>query len=188
MCALLSLALVALVAQVAAAQQAAAPVAELSRALAESQGAAAALAERVEGLGKALAGARSKGDALEATLRGFEDTCRSTSSTAAELKVKVEGLLAAEVRAPLALKVICGLPVPAIARLFVVSEPTMFQRITRAKAKVREAGIAFVAADVPEVALPSAAVPGVPSLKDYVEATAVYLPQVELLEFVSLIL
>ncbi|MBA4045141.1 MAG: RNA polymerase subunit sigma-24 [Erythrobacter sp.] len=51
--------------------------------------------------------------------------------------------LAAEVRAPLALKVICGLPVPAIARLFVVNEPTMFQRITRAKAKVREAGIAF---------------------------------------------
>jgi RNA polymerase sigma-70 factor (ECF subfamily) len=51
--------------------------------------------------------------------------------------------LGAEVRAPLALKVICGLPVAAIARLFVVSEPTMFQRITRAKAKVREAGIAF---------------------------------------------
>lgn len=51
--------------------------------------------------------------------------------------------LAAEVRAALALKVICGLPVDAIARLFVVSEPAMFQRITRAKAKVREAGIAF---------------------------------------------
>lgn len=51
--------------------------------------------------------------------------------------------LGAEVRAPLALKVICGLPVAAIARLFVVSEATMFQRITRAKAKVREAGIAF---------------------------------------------
>lgn len=51
--------------------------------------------------------------------------------------------LAAEVRAPLALKVICGLPVARIAQLFVVSEPTMFQRITRAKAKVREAGIAF---------------------------------------------
>jgi RNA polymerase sigma-70 factor, ECF subfamily len=51
--------------------------------------------------------------------------------------------LGAEVRAALALKVICGLPVSAIARLFVVSEPTMFQRITRAKAKVREAGIAF---------------------------------------------
>jgi RNA polymerase sigma-70 factor (ECF subfamily) len=51
--------------------------------------------------------------------------------------------LGAEVRAPLALKVICGLPTPAIARLFVVSEKAMFQRITRAKAKVREAGIAF---------------------------------------------
>jgi RNA polymerase sigma-70 factor (ECF subfamily) len=51
--------------------------------------------------------------------------------------------LGPEVRAPLALKVICGLPVGRIAQLFVVSEPTMFQRITRAKAKVREAGIAF---------------------------------------------
>ena len=51
--------------------------------------------------------------------------------------------LGPEVRAPLALKVICGLPVATIARLFVVSEPAMFQRITRAKAKVREAGIAF---------------------------------------------
>jgi RNA polymerase sigma-70 factor, ECF subfamily len=51
--------------------------------------------------------------------------------------------IAAEARAALALKVICGLPVAAIARLFVVSEPTMFQRLTRAKAKVREAGIAF---------------------------------------------
>ncbi len=51
--------------------------------------------------------------------------------------------LGAEVRAGLALKVICGLPVGRIAQLFVVSEQTMFQRITRAKIKVREAGIAF---------------------------------------------
>jgi RNA polymerase sigma-70 factor (ECF subfamily) len=51
--------------------------------------------------------------------------------------------IAAEARAALALKVICGLPVEAIARLFLVSEATMFQRITRAKAKVREAGIPF---------------------------------------------
>jgi RNA polymerase sigma-70 factor (ECF subfamily) len=48
-----------------------------------------------------------------------------------------------DARAGLALKVICGLPVAAIARLFVVSEATMFQRIVRAKMKVREAGIAF---------------------------------------------
>ncbi|MFO6447515.1 RNA polymerase sigma factor [Erythrobacter sp. NE805] len=51
--------------------------------------------------------------------------------------------LGPEVRAALALKVICGLPVNRIAQLFLVSEPAMFQRITRAKAKVREAGIAF---------------------------------------------
>ncbi|MBI1401850.1 MAG: RNA polymerase subunit sigma-24 [Porphyrobacter sp.] len=51
--------------------------------------------------------------------------------------------IAVEARAALALKVICGLPTEAIARLFLVSEATMFQRITRAKAKVREAGIAF---------------------------------------------
>jgi len=51
--------------------------------------------------------------------------------------------IAPEARAALALKVICGLPVETIARLFVVSQSAMFQRITRAKEKVREAGIAF---------------------------------------------
>lgn len=51
--------------------------------------------------------------------------------------------LALEARTALALKVICGLPVPEIAKLFVTSEATMFQRITRAKRKVAEAGIAF---------------------------------------------
>ncbi len=51
--------------------------------------------------------------------------------------------IALEARTALALKVICGLPVPEIARVFVSSEPAMFQRITRAKAKIRKAGIAF---------------------------------------------
>ena len=51
--------------------------------------------------------------------------------------------LALEARAALAMKVICGLPVSAIAKVFVTSEATMFQRITRAKAKIRDAGIAF---------------------------------------------
>lgn len=51
--------------------------------------------------------------------------------------------IATEARAALALKVICGLPVSAIARLFLVSEAAMSQRITRAKTKVREAGIPF---------------------------------------------
>lgn len=51
--------------------------------------------------------------------------------------------LAVEARVALALKVICGLPVSAIARVFVCSEATMFQRITRAKAKVKAARIDF---------------------------------------------
>lgn len=51
--------------------------------------------------------------------------------------------IATEARAALALKVICGLPVSEIARVFLTSEATMFQRITRAKRKVAEAGIPF---------------------------------------------
>lgn len=51
--------------------------------------------------------------------------------------------LALEARTALALKVICGLPVSAIAQVFLTGEATMFQRITRAKRKVAEAGIAF---------------------------------------------
>jgi RNA polymerase sigma-70 factor (ECF subfamily) len=51
--------------------------------------------------------------------------------------------IAPEARAALALKVICGLPVERIAQLFLTSEQAMYQRITRAKSKLREAGIAF---------------------------------------------
>ncbi|MEO0418002.1 MAG: DUF6596 domain-containing protein [Pseudomonadota bacterium] len=51
--------------------------------------------------------------------------------------------LALEARAALALKVICGLDVPAIAELFLTSEATMFARITRAKAKIRDARVSF---------------------------------------------
>ncbi|MEM6907656.1 MAG: DUF6596 domain-containing protein [Pseudomonadota bacterium] len=51
--------------------------------------------------------------------------------------------LALEARAALALRIICGLPVDAIARIFVTSEATMFQRITRAKTKIRQAGVSF---------------------------------------------
>ncbi|MEM6475739.1 MAG: DUF6596 domain-containing protein [Pseudomonadota bacterium] len=51
--------------------------------------------------------------------------------------------IALEARVALSLKVICGLPVPEIAKVFLTGEATMFQRITRSKRKVAEAGIAF---------------------------------------------
>jgi len=51
--------------------------------------------------------------------------------------------LSLEARAALALKVICGLSVPAIAELFLTSEATMFARITRAKTKIRDARVSF---------------------------------------------
>ncbi|MGE0740523.1 MAG: RNA polymerase sigma factor [Hyphomonadaceae bacterium] len=47
----------------------------------------------------------------------------------------------------LALRIVSGLTVPQIARAFLVGESAMEQRITRAKAKVGQAGVAFGAPD-----------------------------------------
>jgi RNA polymerase sigma-70 factor (ECF subfamily) len=51
--------------------------------------------------------------------------------------------LAMEARVALTLRVVCGLPTPAIARVFLVAEATMAQRLVRAKTKIREAGIPY---------------------------------------------
>lgn len=48
-----------------------------------------------------------------------------------------------DVRVALTLRIVCGVPVKAIAGAFLVAEPAMYQRLTRAKAKIRRAGIAF---------------------------------------------
>jgi RNA polymerase sigma-70 factor (ECF subfamily) len=51
--------------------------------------------------------------------------------------------LAVEARIALTLKVICGLSTERLARAFLVSDTAMLQRITRAKAKIRDARIPF---------------------------------------------
>ncbi|HVV94420.1 MAG TPA: DUF6596 domain-containing protein [Hyphomicrobiales bacterium] len=51
--------------------------------------------------------------------------------------------VAAEARAALTLRLVCGLSVAEIARAFLLSEAALAQRLTRAKRKIAEAGVPF---------------------------------------------
>jgi len=51
--------------------------------------------------------------------------------------------VAAEARAALTLKLVCGLSVTEIARAFLLQEATLAQRLVRAKRKIAEAGVPF---------------------------------------------
>lgn len=55
--------------------------------------------------------------------------------------------LAPDAQAALALRMVLGVPTAEIARLFLVSEPTMAARITRAKKKIATAGLPFAMPD-----------------------------------------
>lgn len=60
-------------------------------------------------------------------------------------------VLTVEARVALTLKAVCGLGTHQIARAFLISEPTVAQRIVRAKAKLAESGVPFAIPAGPEL-------------------------------------
>jgi RNA polymerase sigma-70 factor (ECF subfamily) len=103
---------------------------------------------------------------LEASHATVADTLHGAASTTGNLAGEAEDLpddrlkliftcchpaIAAEARAALTLREICGLTTEEIARAFLTTAPTVAQRIVRAKARIREARIPYQIPSGPEL-------------------------------------
>jgi RNA polymerase sigma-70 factor (ECF subfamily) len=94
---------------------------------------------------------RAKADALKALAEiearaAPEDDCDATFGDDDMLRLIFtccHPALSLEARVALTLRTVCALPTPGVARAFLVSEETMAQRLVRAKAKIRAAGIPY---------------------------------------------
>ena len=89
---------------------------------------------------------------LEAAVPGHDDAVAELSSSSSEdipddrlrlIFVACHPVLPVPARVALTLRLVGGLTVPEIARAYVVPEPTVAQRIVRAKKTIAEAGVPF---------------------------------------------
>jgi RNA polymerase sigma-70 factor (ECF subfamily) len=74
---------------------------------------------------------------------GAEDTAFGDDDLLRLIFTCCHPALGLEARVALTLRTVCGLPTAAVARAFLVAEETMAQRLVRAKAKIRTAGIPY---------------------------------------------
>jgi RNA polymerase sigma-70 factor (ECF subfamily) len=88
---------------------------------------------------------RAKQDELERHLRArAEDEAPAEEDRLRLIFTCCHPALAPDAQVALTLRTLCGLTTEEIARAFMVAVPTVAQRVVRAKAKIRDAGIPYV--------------------------------------------